>query len=170
MTLSDGDFFPAIREGDFAKARLALDQWKSQTTPTMYEMFRAFLARSMGHFDEALKILTEVIENKNDQNRICLHSRADLYLDNKKFELALKDFETILDDHTPKVVEMLSGDCLFRKLFILARLGDGEFETLIDRLAPDAENFVTDAIYDKGGLTRIYEANKKPPRPKPRLT
>ena len=123
----------------------------------------------LGETNKAIEILSDVINNKNDERKICQYSRAESYLNNKDYIKALSDFDKILEDKTPKTSEIYHEACLFSKAFILAVLGEPEFNDIIDKLAPDAENFITDAIYDKASLIKIYNATKKPVRAKPRL-
>ena len=169
MDIFDDKFMPALKVEDFKKAEAALEEYKLEATHTMYMWAKSLLYYCMNQQDRANKILSEVIDKGTDENKICQHTRDDNYLNDKQYIKALADFDVILLDKMPKVQEAFGADCLFRKAFILAVLGDNEFNDVIDKLAPDAENFITDAIYDKASLIKIYEATRKPVREKPKL-
>jgi tetratricopeptide (TPR) repeat protein len=169
MDIFDNKFMPALKAEDFTRAEATLNEYKLEATHTMYTWAKSLLYCGMGQIDKANIILSEIINSDLDENKICQHTRGDNYLNSKQYIKALADFDVVLLDKSPKVQEMLSTDCLFRKAFILAVLGDNEFNNAIDKLAPDTENFITDAIYDKASLIKIYTATKKPLREKPKL-
>jgi tetratricopeptide (TPR) repeat protein len=169
MDIYDLEFSPAMKAGDFARAKNALEKWKGQTTETMYLWAKSTLMIKIGEVSKANEILSKVIDKGMDEDKICQYTRAENYLNNMEYTRSLADYNSILADKSPKVQEMLASECLFRKAFILSVLGDSEFSNTIDSIAEGDDNFITDAIYDKASLIKIYNATKKPLREKPKL-
>ncbi len=161
MDAFENRFMPAIRAGDFIRAEQALEEWKRQTSNTMYLWAKSILMVRTGKIEKANEILSDVINKGQDEGRICHHARADNYLNSKKYLDALSDFSAILADKTPRVQEMLGSDCLFRKAYILAVLGKHEFLSVIDKVTPDYSSFIVDKNYDRLALINVYNDTKK---------
>ena len=161
MDIFENRFMPALRAGDFIKAEQALEEWKRQTSNAMYLWAKSILLVRTGKIEKANQILSEVINKGQDEDRICHHARADNYLNTRKYLDALSDFNAILSDKTPRVQEMLASDCLFRKSYILAVLGNHEFLSVIDKITPEYSSFIIDRSYDKMALVNVYNDTKK---------
>ena len=169
MDVFTDKFMPALKLKDFVKAEAALEEFKLEETNTHYMWAKSLLYYWKKQLDKANEILSEIIDKGEDQNKICQHTRAENYLNDRQYIKALADLNAILSDNTPKTVEIYHEYCWFIKAFILASLGEHEFNDVIQKIDNEFDTFVIDGMYDKPALIRIYNANKKPIRAKPRL-
>jgi tetratricopeptide (TPR) repeat protein len=169
MDIFESEFVPALKADDFIKAENALEKWKLQASKATYLWSKSLLLHQQKKYDYAQNALSEAIDGKFDENRTCLFQRAENYLDLKQYNLALIDFEEVLSDKTQKVVDTYNSAAQFRKTFILAVLGDNQFKNEIENVQLEGVVFITDALYDKDSLIKIYNATKKPVREKPKL-
>ena len=169
MDIFGEKYIPAMRKKDFKAAQEFLEQWKHSVSVGMYMWAKAGFYRDIGQKEKSYEILSHVIDEKMDDGKICQESRAYNYLNDKQYLKSLIDYNIVISDKGTQVFEMYHDGSLFRKAYILAVLGETEFTDVIEQIPEDEEIFVIDAMYDKASLICIYNANKKPVRPKPDL-
>jgi tetratricopeptide (TPR) repeat protein len=169
MNIYESEFLPALKAEDFVKAESALERGKSEVSKSTYFWAKSLVHTAKKEHHKAQAILSKAIDGNIDDNRTCLFNRAENYLNFKEYRLALADFNEVISDQTKIVVEFYNASAQFNKAFILAVLGDNEFKDVIDKIIDDEDYFITDALYNKSSLIKIYNSTKKPVRKKPKL-
>jgi tetratricopeptide (TPR) repeat protein len=159
MSPSETEFLRLYEARELDAAALALERWVAVDPPgdAVRSYWSAAVLQKKGQFDAAIEQLSKIISARGDMYQLCLIERADQYFKRKKFDLALLDFQALLDDPTPKVAEALHPTAQFHKLYILAVLGDPGFEAEFATINPDYQQWMNGGFVTRADLERTYK-------------
>jgi tetratricopeptide (TPR) repeat protein len=143
---------------DFAAARGLLQRMSEHPEATECHVvaWTAAILFREGETDEALAMLDQAIRQNWRDKWICHRERADELVRLSRYREAISDYDAVLADKTPLVVERIHIPARFKKAYALARLGDPEFERVIVELPDDGIDRVAGEFVDVAALKRLY--------------
>lgn len=120
--------------------------------------WRAFIEHRLGNYAKEIELLSSVIDEAGEKFSICRMTRADVYLVQKKFDLALRDMNICLSDTSPMTVERFHPSLNYRKALILALTGHEEFELALAKVPTDYSEYVLGARRLPSDLQSLHKS------------
>ena len=159
MSSLENDFETLFRRNDLVAAKAALDRWVAADNPSvaLSEFWRACLLDKMGNRDAAIAILSDVVASGIPRYQLCLLERASIYFESKRFRAAATDYQSILDDKSPMMVDGFHLSARFCKAWCLAALGDPDFEQEAAKVAPGYSEWRNGGFKTIAEIRKIYD-------------
>lgn len=159
MSSLESEFEALLFSNDLVAANKALERWIAAENPerALATFSRACLLEKMGRPETAIESLSTVIADEIPNYELCLIHRASIYFATKRFREAAVDFQAILDDKSPMMVDGFHMSAQFCKTWCLAALGDPDFEMEALKVAPGYSEWRNGGPKTIVDIRKVYE-------------
>ena len=157
----DFRFYDLVRAKKFDEARSNLKERGASGAADEATTARqfAYILEAEGKPQEAVAMVTAVIQGNRDKNRVCQLYRGDLYLEQGESRAAEQDYAAVLDDGG-LVARRFHPYAAFRIAWLRALRGDPSFASFLDRFPKETEGFILDRIVTRADINTIFASRR----------